>query len=365
MPELADVVRLHGPDYIAKYGSRMLPSHRRALEDILACRTPAMGGHVFECDCCGHNVHAYHSCRNRSCPKCHTEDTQEWIDKRRSELVGVPYFHVVFTVPAFLHDTARTNQKAFYSALMNCAARALMKLCADPRYLGGKIGVLAILHTWSRTLSYHPHVHCLVPAVTIDGQQCIGHSRKNFLVPVRALSKLMKGMLLDQLEREISGFNIQRKDRRGKWVVFIKPAIQGKDRIVEYLGRYVHRIAISNSRIVSINSQHVTVRYQDSTDLKWKNLRLTGEELLRRYLQHVLPQRFHKVRYYGLWAPANRKKLHQLQLLYPDGEAPCPSTKDSSGEQANNLCPKCKEGTMRFVRRLQPEHAASTPRAPP
>lgn len=366
MPELADAVRVHGPAYIAKYSSSMLPSHRRALQDILDCRTPAMGGHVFECDCCGHRHYAWHSCKNRSCPKCHTDDTQEWIGKRREELIGVPYYHVVFTVPPFLHRVARSNQNAFYSALLNCAARALIKLCADPRYLGGTTGVMAVLHTWSRTLEFHPHVHCLVPAVAVADGDSIVSGNDNFLVPVRALSKLMRGMMLDELKRTIPGIVIDRSARRADWVVFIKPAVQGSERVLEYLGRYVHRVAISNSRILSVTSEHVTFRYQDSRDLKWKTLTLTGEEFLRRFLQHVLPRGFHKVRYYGLWASANRRLRRQVQLLWPPGTQPAAdvSTKPDT-DAAAKACPKCEEGTMRFVARLARATRFQAPRGPP
>lgn len=363
MLELADVVRLHGPDYLQKYGSRMLPSHRRALEDILACRTPAMGGHVFECDCCGHQIHAYHSCKNRSCPKCHTEDTREWIEKRREELIEAPYYHVVFTVPSHLHEIARANQNVFYSALMSCAAHALMKLCADPRYLGGKTAVMAVLHTWSRNLSFHPHVHCLIPAVAIHKGELLGPARDNFLVPVRALSVLVRGMLLDELKDKLPDVKINWRARRAKWVVYIKPAVQGSQRVLDYLGRYVHRIAIANSRITEVTQQHVTFRYQDSSDYKWKKMTLSGEEFLRRFLQHVLPEGFHKVRYYGLWAPANRKLLHQIQLVYSSDHPSSPPEKKAA--DCDYKCPRCREGTMQLVSLLFGERRELRPRAPP
>ncbi len=276
-----------------------------------------MGGHVYECDQCKYVHYACHSCKNRSCPKCHTEDTRQWIEKRRAELLPVPYFHVVFTVPAQLHAIARSNQKQFYSMLMSAAAEALMRLCADPRYLGGTIGVMAVLHTWSRTLSYHPHVHCLVPAGAVSGGHWMDAPRKNFLVPVRALSKLFKGILLGQLRTQLPDCEIPRPVERAKWVVYIQSAVHGTCGVLEYLGRYVHRIAISNARIVSVDDKNVALRYQDSSDQKWKLLTLSGEEFLRRYLQHVLPRGLHKVRYYGLWGPANRKLLRQVQLVMP------------------------------------------------
>lgn len=367
MPELADVVRLHGGQYVAKFGASMLPSHRRALNDILACRTPALGGHVYQCDQCRYLHYACHSCRNRSCPKCHGVDTQEWIDKRREELLAVPYFHVVFTIPHELHAIARSNQSVFYSALMYSAAQALMKLCADPRYLGGSIGLMAVLHTWTRTLLYHPHVHCLVPAGAVQGGHWLFAPRNNFLVPVRALSKLFQGILLEALGRKLSDAEIPRGARRAKWVVHAKPAVQGTQMVLEYLGRYVHRIAISNSRIVCLDEKNVTVRYQESSSRKWKLLTLTGEEFLRRYLQHVLPQGFHKVRYYGVWAPANRSLLHQIQLSIPQSQclADTPDAVGVPGAQAEHKCPRCHQGTLHFAGTFEPTYLPVRAREPP
>lgn len=368
MPELADVVRLHGTQYAAKFGAAMLPSHRRALNDILACRTPAMGGHVFECEQCRYVHYACHSCRNRSCPKCHGVDTQQWIDKRRDELLPVPYFHVVFTIPRELHLIARANQSAFYAALMNSAAAALMKLCADPRFLGGTVGLMAVLHTWTRTLVYHPHVHCLVPAGGVHDGHWLSAPRDNFLVPVRALSKIFQGILLEILQRQIPQVEIPRGARRAKWVVFAKPAVQGSEAVLQYLGRYVHRIAISNARIVSVDQNNVSLRYQDSAQRTWKLLTLPGKEFLRRYLQHVLPRGFHKVRYYGLWAPANRKLLRRIQLsmsahashqVAPDHQS------ETAGSNTAHKCPRCLQQTLRFAGIFAPNHLPPRTREPP
>lgn len=365
MPELADVVRLHGPSYLKKYGEHMLPSHRRALEDILACRTPAMGGHAFECDCCGLVRHAWHSCKNRSCPKCHTQDTAKWIEKRRDELLNVAYYHVVFTIPAQLHPIARSNQSVFYNALMYAGAQALMKLCADPRYLGGTIGVMAILHTWTRTLTFHPHVHCLVPAGSISDGYWVSSRRRRFLVPIEPLSQLMRGILLDRLHKKLPDAIIPPQACRLKWGVYIRPAVKGSENVLQYLGRYVHRIAIANTRILAVDQHEVTFRYQDSSDHKWKTLTLSGEEFLRRYLQHVLPKRFHKVRYFGLWAPANRHHLRQVQLLLPERHT-CPEPpKQAQASDVEAKCPRCLKGTMRFVAVLTREDCSVRLRAPP
>lgn len=348
MPELADVVRRHGERYLENHGSAMLPSHRRALRDILACRTPAMGGHVLECERCGKRHHVYHSCKNRSCPKCQAQDTRAWIDKRQGELLNTTYFHVVFTVPHQLHEIARANQSVFYGALMSVAARALEKLCADPRYLAGQIGLLAVLHTWTRTLVYHPHVHCLVPGLAVSPEGHVIFAKSpNFLVPVRALSLLMRAMLIEELERLVPGIKIPRQARRSKWVVYAKPAVQGSASVLRYLARYVHRSAITNSRILAVDSHNVCFAYQDNRDYSRKTLTLSGQEFLRRYLQHVLPGGFHKVRYYGLWSPAKRHVLRRIQLILPPQpeqvhEACPPAT-------APKLCPCCLEGTLRLV----------------
>jgi hypothetical protein len=257
MPELADIFRRYGAAYLQQFDHTLLPSHRRAIEDILDCRTEARGGHVYVCDHCGRSQYAYHSCRNRSCPKCHQQQTEAWLQARRAELLPVAYFHVVFTVPQELRRCLRGHQKTLYGILMQAAAGSLIKLAADPHYVGGLIGVLATLQTWTRTLAYHPHVHCLVPAggVCADRRTWLD-ARATYLVPERALSRIFRGLFSELVARRAPQLRLPDAIWHTDWVVYCKPTIQGTQRVLDYLGRYVHRVAITNRRIVSIDDGH-------------------------------------------------------------------------------------------------------------
>jgi hypothetical protein len=349
MLEVADVFQRYGPAYLARFGAAMLPSHRRAFRDILACRTPAMGGHLFRCDRCRHEVYSYHSCCNRACPKCRPNDT-DWLDARRAELAPVPYFHVTFTLPGGLHDIARAHQKTVYAILMKAAADSLLKLAADPRYVGGTLGVMAVLHTWGRTLTYHPHVHCLVTGGGLSPDRSTWlAARKAFLVPVKALSKIFQALFLKRLRRQLPHLPIPRGVLRRKWVVNCQPAPAGTDKVLRYLGRYVDRVALSNSRLLSIDDGNVRFRYKDTRDSRWKVMRLDADEFIRRFLQHVPPRGFHKVRYYGLWSPANRNALRRLQLLLPPEPESlhAPPEIDANDPPARPTpCPHCGQGVL-------------------
>jgi hypothetical protein len=226
--EVADVLRRYGSEYLHKFGDKMPSSHRRAFRDILRCRTPALGGHVFECDYCGRLEYSYHSCRNRSCPKCHKSDIQAWLQGRHKELLPVPYYHVIFTLPHELGGFVRLHQKEVYGLLIKSAAHSIVKLTADPRYVGGLVGVMAVLHTWGSNLSYHPHVHCLVTGggLSSDGQVWMP-ARDDYLVPVRALSRLFRGIFLDSLRRQFKDIQLPKSIWQKDWVVYCKPAIQG------------------------------------------------------------------------------------------------------------------------------------------
>lgn len=358
MIELGDVFRRYGEAYLEAYGKAMLPSHRRAIVDIMQCRTAALGGQVFQCDQCGHEKYVYHSCRNRACPKCHANDTNTWLAARCEELLPVPYFLVTFTLPAKLRSITRSHQKTVYALLMKTAAHSLIKLAADPRYVGAKIAVMAVLHTWARTLAYHPHVHCLVPAggLSDDRRQWLA-ARKNFFVPVRALSKIFRGMFRERIEKALPEVAFPRAAWRQKWVVNIQPAnAHGAHQILDYLGRYVHRIAITNRRMVSMEGGEVTFRYRDTRDACWRTMTLSAMEFIRRFLQHVLPRGVHKVRYYGLWAPSNRHYLALLQLSLPPAGA-MPQSRDSSPAMEpstapllhGQTCPQCGQGVLVFI----------------
>lgn len=359
MPELADIFRRYGDEYLEKFGANILPSHRRALSDILHCRTEMLGGHVYRCDQCGHEVYAYHSCRNRSCPKCHGPPTEAWLDKRRAELLPVEYFHLVFTLPKALGEIVRRHQKTLYGVLMKSAAQALMKLAADPKYVGGQLGVLAVLHTWSRPLDYHPHVHCLVPGGGISVDQEWLPARKGYLVPVRALSKIFRGMFM-AMAAKLPDVTIPKTVWDQRWVVYCKPSVPGPQKVLDYLGRYVHRVAIPNSRIVSIDDGRVCFRYQNCGTREWKTMTLPATEFIRRFLQHVLPKGVHKVRYYGFWAPSNRARLRRVQIALaesvpgrllpavPDDLAPMAAVPIGTGQP----CPHCQTGHLVRIRRI-------------
>jgi hypothetical protein len=357
--EVADILRRYGGDYLAASGGALSSSQRRAIQDILRCRTPALGGHVFQCTQCGHQQYAYHSCRNRNCPKCHGKDTADWLTQRRNELLPVPYFHVVFTLPPGLRAVVRRFQKPLYALLMKAAAEALLKLAADPHYVGGLIGIMAVLHTWTRTLTYHPHVHCLVPAGGVSPDREWRPARKNYLVPVKALSKLFRGIFRDLLKKRMPHLPVPPSVWTTEWVVYSKPSAQGVDTVLNYLGRYVHRVAISNSRILAIEGGQVSFRYQQCGHTEWKTLTLTATEFIRRFLQHVLPAGLHKVRYYGLWAPSNRRLLRQVQMvLAPDEAEATPSdpsngtVESASSPDAGTPCPRCGEGKLVCTGRL-------------
>lgn len=336
---------------------------RRAMEDLLRCRTAALGGHLYECNECGHLHYSYHSCRNRSCPKCHAGDTQAWLQQRQAELLPVPYYHVIFTLPQELRDLARRHQQLMYGLVMQAAAQALLKLTADPHYVGGRVGVLAVLHTWGSTLTYHPHVHCLVTAggVSPDGQQWLP-AREDYLVPVQALSRLFRGLVLDRIRRQFPEIPLPPSLRQKDWVVHCKPAVQGTEKVLAYLGRYIHRVALTNSRLVSLEDGQVTFRYRDSRTGQTKTLTLDAQEFLRRFLQHVLPRGVHKVRYYGLWSPSHRDQLHTWQQRLAPAAAPAapPSALAPAGPISSapptpapaRICPYCHRGTLVWVRRL-------------
>ena len=361
MVELADIVRSHGGGYLAKFGNRLPTGHRKAIEAIVSCRTDAMGGHLECCDDsgCNHQRYSYHSCKNRNCPKCHGADTNRWLVKRRKELLAVPYFHVTITIPQELRRLARSHQEKLYSLLMNTAAESLIKLGLDPHYVGGKLAILAVLHTWTRTLEHHPHVHMLVAAGGVNTNGIWKQARKTkYLVCEKALSKLFRGKFMARLKKTLPKESFPRELWQTDWVVKIKPPIKNPEKVLDYLGRYVHRIAIANSRILSLEDGKVTFRYQELDTRRWKTMTLAAEEFLRRYLQHVLPEGFHKVRYFGLWSPANRQKLREVQQ-----QLAAKQRKEEPAEPVaatGRICPCCGKGLMVVIEVL-PRRARSPP----
>ncbi len=368
MLEVAEIIRLHGVAYRARFGPSLVPSQRRALRDLAACRTPACGGHVHQCAQCGRTVYAYHSCRNRHCPKCHGAQTARWLAAQRTRLLPCAYYLLTFTLPSELRALARDHARTVYGLLLRCAAAALQKLAADPRYLGGRLGCVAVLHTWTRALLYHPHVHLLVTAggLSVDGTQWRAPRHPAFLVPVQALSVLFRAKLCAGLKR--AGLLAHGSpDIWGKrWVVHCQPAGRG-DQVLEYLGRYVFRIAISNSRLERIEAGQVTFRYRDNRTHALRRVTLAGIEFLQRFLQHVLPRGCAKVRYYGLWSPTCRDRLEHARTLL-SAPAPAvttgsvlakpPATSPASPPRPAR-CPHCQGGILLLVQLLRPHRSRS------
>lgn len=357
MLEVADILRRYGDGYLQKFANKMPARQQRAYADILNCRTAVMGGHLYRCDQCGYQHYAYHSCRNRSCPKCHRNDTAHWLQRRGQELLHVRYYHLVFTLPEPLRRLVRQHQKKLYGILIKSAAKAVIKLAADPHYIGGLIAVMCILHTWSRTIVYHPHVHCLIPAggLTADRQRWIP-ARKDYLVPVAALSKVFRGIFVQMVRKHLPQVRLPESLWQDNWVVYCKPAMQGPDKVLRYLARYVHRVALPNSRITSIENGNVAFRYMPLKGSGPRIMTLGAEEFIRRFLQHVLPKGVHKVRYYGLWAPANRKDFARVRnILAVDTEdLPSPPDIDNSPNQRTSppQCPRCKTGRLVWQARI-------------
>ncbi|MEZ4308725.1 MAG: IS91 family transposase [Polyangiaceae bacterium] len=332
MVSLADVLRRHGPDYLHRHGDAVLPSHVRAIRDITQCRTPDLGGQLVRCIECSAEHLAYHSCRNRACPRCGHGATEEWLAQQRQLLLPVRYFHVVFTLPDELRRVVRSHQQALLSALMQAAFESLARLCKDPHYLGAAtIGALAVLHTWTRTGEWHPHVHLLVPAggLAPDGVSWVTppKRRRKYLVPVKALSVGFRGSFLRLARARLPEETLPEVPDEKHWVVFAKPAVQGADKVLDYLGRYVHRTALSDKAILADDHHGVTFSYRRSQDGQRRTMTLPPAEFLRRFLQHVPPKGFHRVRTFGLLHPAHRETLHRLQLLL----APAPAAEQPPG----------------------------------
>lgn len=366
MPELADIFRAFGSQYLERFGERILPSHRRALADIAACRTEVFGGQVSECTKCGHRHYAYHSCGNRSCPKCFATATGRWLERRQTELLPLSYGHAVFTLPQSLREPARRHQKELYGALMQAAAQSLLALAADPHYIGGQIGILAVLHTWGRGMVHHPHVHCLVTAGGLTQEGEWRPARKKYLLPAQALSQIFRAKFMALARAALPEERFAEDLWKSEWVAYCKPAIQGAPKVLKYLARYVHRVAISNHSIRTIDNGQIRFDSKDSQTNCWTPMTLPAEEFIRRFLQHVLPRGFNKVRYYGLLSPSHRQVFKQVQLLLADRTTPKDAPQDfaadrfCASDEKTCPCPHCGIGVMVFVARM-----SRHPRGPP
>jgi hypothetical protein len=376
--EVADIVRRFGPAFREKYRGQLNRAQLRTLGAIENCRTAALGGHTYECAECGARKIVYNSCRNRHCPKCQSLKKEEWLEQRRAELLPIPYFHVVFTVPEELNPLAVSHPKLLYDLLFRCASETLLEIAADPKHLGARIGILAVLHTWSQKLTLHPHVHCIVTGggLSIDGDRWVG-CRSDFFLPVRVLRKLFRGKLLAALKAagrsgEFPATHLPDLDAlyRKSWVVYCKPPFGSPEQVLAYLARYTHRVALSNSRLVRLEGEEVTFTWKDYADHhRMREMTLSGEEFLRRFLLHVLPDRFVRIRYYGLLANRNREKALELCRKVLPGSSVRKVQKMDWRERLESLtgidpmrCEVCGQKALRLVETMAPARA---PRAPP
>lgn len=323
--ELGDVVRRFQAPYEERFGHLMLPSHHRALRDIAECMTAARGGGRYRCNDCDHDFWSYHGCRNRSCPKCHGRQIADWLEARTVELLPCEYFHITATMPPELRPLCLRHQKILYGLMMKTAAEAVRDLAAQTRFVGAEVGILATLHTWTGQLHHHPHVHMLVTGGGVSTDGSAWHDAPDgFLVPVKKLSPMIAERFAMALRKDHPDLfaQVPAKTWKRQWCSYAKPCGTGKDAVLRYLARYVFRIAISNPRLLAMDDTHVTFRYKVRDTGLWKTERVEGVEFLRRFLLHVLPKGFHKVRYYGLWHPAKRQRQANARLLLELAQPP-------------------------------------------
>ena len=374
--EVADIFRTYGPAYREVHGHGMPVRHLRAMRAIEICRTAELGGHVDQCDHCGASRISYNSCRNRHCPKCQSLERERWLEARQKDLLPTSYFHLVFTLPEGLRPLALRNQKVVYNLLFKSGSETLIELAKDSRLLGAEIGLMALLHTWSQTLIDHPHLHCLVTGggLSRDGKRWIS-SREDFFIPVKVLSSLFRGKFLDGLKKayeagelrfpgqieelkEATAFKKFLTDLyHQKWVVYCKPPLKNPEKMMDYLGRYTHRVALSNDRLVKMEDDQVTFRWRDSAENnKIKRLTIEAFEFIRRFLLHVLPDHFVKIRYYGILSHRSRKRkllwCKKLLGVSTDKE-PEERTKETWEDLLTRItgidprvCPRCGKGKM-------------------
>jgi hypothetical protein len=382
--EVADVIRQHGEAFVTKHGGWLTGTQKKALRDLATCRTAALGGHVEHCLDCGHERIAYNSCRNRHCPKCQALARAQWLDRQMHQLLPVPYFHVVFTLPAALADLVRANASVLYNALFQAAAQTLRAVAANPRRLGAQIGMLLVLHTWGQNLHHHPHVHAVVTggglscnaAGQVDPSPRWVACRPGFFLPVRVLSRVFRGKYLDQLRQAFDQGQLVFPGKLAPlaeaaafarwltplehtaWVVYAKRPFGGPEQVLKYLANYTHRVAISNQRLLALEEGRVTFRYKDYADAhRAKTMTLSAEEFLRRFVQHVLPKGFVKVRHYGLLAPRGRDDRLALcrRLLLPATVPIAPAGGDGTvvvTPAREPTCPHC--GSHRLTIRELP-----------
>ena len=370
--EVADIIRQYGKSFIARNASWLTWLHLRVLYAIEYCRTATLGGHLDRCSRCGHEAISFNSCRNRHCPKCQTNARDKWLAERSKELLPVSYVHVVFTLPHELSWLALQNKKVIYDLLFRTSAATLLEIAADPKHLGAEIGFLSVLHTWGQNLQHHPHIHCVIPSggLSLDHQRWI-HPRYPFFLPVKVLSRVFRGKFvaglkrafgegklafpssLQPLAREKAFHAFLRPLFRQDWVVYAKRPFGGPEHVLHYLARYTHRVAISNHRLVSVADGKVTFRWKDyAHGSKQRKMTVSAEEFLRRFMLHVLPRRFVRIRFSGFLANRRRKQLLPLcQRLLQDRQQQHSEAPGSSDTKPAWLCPHCG-GPMVLVENL-------------
>ena len=387
--EVADIFRDHGPAWRKANAGHVSLDQLKVMWAIESCRTAALGGHVARCENCSHTLIAYNSCRNRHCPKCQGAAAKEWLAERESELLPVPYYHVVFTLPAPISEIAYQNKAVIYDILFKAAAETLVTIAADPKHLGARIGITAVLHTWGSALTHHPHVHMIVPGggISLDGNKWVS-CRPGFFLPVRVLSRLFRRLFLEKLVAAHNAGQLQffgnhaKLAERGaftaylvplrtaEWVVYAKRPFGGPEAVLAYLSRYTHRVAISNSRLIALNETSVTFKWKDyraeGSD-RFKVITLAIDEFIRRFLIHVLPTGFHRIRHYGLFASGKRVEniARARELLNaPAPQSDADDTNDADANEPPTLahpCPCCG-GRMIIIETFE---RGSTPRYRP
>jgi Putative transposase/Transposase zinc-binding domain len=378
--EVADIFRDHGPAWREANAGHVSLDQLKVMSAIESCRTAALGGHVARCETCSHTLIAYNSCRNRHCPKCQGAAANEWLAEREVELLPVPYFHVVFTLPARIGDIAYQNKTVIYDLLFKASAETLITIAADPKHLGARIGVLSVLHTWGSALTHHPHVHMIVPGggIALDGKSWVS-CRPSFFLPVRVLSRLFRRLFLEKLvaahaagQLQFFGHHAPLTDakafaaylaplRKCEWVVYSKRPFGGPKEVLRYLARYTHRVAISNRRLIACDDRGATFKWKDyrlEGPERYKVMTLATHEFIRRFLIHVLPAGFHRIRYYGLLASGKRagniaraRELRASPLL-PIEAIKAASTNANEPQTPKHPCPCCG-GPMIIIETFQ------------
>jgi hypothetical protein len=387
--EVADIFRDHGPAWREANAGHVSLDQLKAMFAIESCRTAVLGGHVLRCDNCSHTLISYNSCRNRNCPKCQGAAAREWLTQRQAELLPVPYFHLVFTMPAAIAEIAYQNKAVIYDLLFKTSSETILTIARDPKHLGARIGILSVLHTWGSALTHHPHVHMIVPGggFSLDGKSWVS-CRQNFFLPVRVLSRLFRRLFLQKLaaahhagKLQFFGSHADLKDaksfaaylaplRHSEWVVYSKRPFGGPEEVLRYLARYTHRVAISNRRLITCNTTGVTFTWKDyriEGPARYKVMTLATHEFIRRFLMHVLPAGFHHIRYYGLLASSHRAEniARARQFLtvpiLPVDAIKAAATRNKEPQTPKHACPHCS-GPMIIIEIFQ---RGSTPRHRP